>query len=590
MLNTMKFRVACAASCLALLAGCSSQRTGIVELYEVRFSGDNNWGAIEPATSREPPPQGDRLRRASSVIKKGEPLLITLERAMVFQFQESFDNGEIAVVSEVEVVGRDGIVRDEKPRLVAYSPNLRQGAHLNFFDIPIYGPATWSGELIRVRLSFIEMDSAENEMMSQYLKLAAAGVAAAQPQYAPVAAVAESVGAFLLSQNSDDVEFQPEFVLYDDKDRDLNVPTLRAGKFVAIKREWGRYVRPFYDNDDSVEVDKMFPQASRSAWLDGGGTLLGGLGWIANWLIPDALGFQFVTDVLWDSSVETDFLYYEDAKLKYDAAPKEFDEFWLPFGTMAVRNGSRGSGGAAAPNAPGRVTSHPFQARTYAILNVSKSVDALPVNVLAQVDALQKEAFEAVRSLTSGQRDQFESYLAAITSSIEAYRLAEEFRELSADPQTNAAKLKGIRERLEILKGRVAYRDKAIDEMISSALASIGSPKPPTPPAKSAVASAGKVSLAWLPPDEVDAKTLGYQIRRCANEAGEQSCASNTQLEAFYVPAAPAAGAAPAANAPIGYEDKGVKSGSSYQYFIHALTKDGKMSGKPLITEWVTAP
>lgn len=129
--------------------------------------------------------------------------------------------GEIAVVADVFEMGAGSVIaqgtsfeKADRGRLVYYSEDIREsGQYLNFSNLPLYGPTTYSGGPIFVRLYVLELDQREaGKHTSIFSSLAALGSQAFAPSSIELKILKE-IGTAFLQDNKNDVLFEYEFVL-----------------------------------------------------------------------------------------------------------------------------------------------------------------------------------------------------------------------------------------------------------------------------------------------------------------------------------------------------------------------------------------
>lgn len=153
-------------------------------------------------------------------IEKGDIITIHLNQVFINEFVERGASllgfkkrGEIAIVARVaeqdaqtdfdfSVAGRD------RGRLVYYSEGVAEKQHLNFSQLPIYGPIEYHGKPLLLEFYIMELDIKENSEISGLLTAAASLGSVAYPPASPVLKVLDTIGGGLLKANKSDIEFK----------------------------------------------------------------------------------------------------------------------------------------------------------------------------------------------------------------------------------------------------------------------------------------------------------------------------------------------------------------------------------------------
>ncbi|MBK8274451.1 MAG: hypothetical protein IPK92_01080 [Nitrospira sp.] len=140
---------------------------------------------------------------------------------------------------------------------------LTQNAKLPITNQAILGPVTLDegGQDVHVTLKVVVLSKHDNEESIQLLNGIAGAVATAAPTYAPVAGAAAQLGAAIVAQNKDKIEFEHTFTfsprkeqLYINGEKETTL-SLREGQIAVFKGEsefrvvpyqhWAYYVWPF---------------------------------------------------------------------------------------------------------------------------------------------------------------------------------------------------------------------------------------------------------------------------------------------------------------------------------------------------------
>jgi hypothetical protein len=165
-------------------------------------------------------------------------------------------NGEIAIVVKAFEFG-DGKDFNFGPdaaregRLVFYSPDVEKGQILNFANLPVYGPITYTGKPVGIDISVIEIDAEDAQIAALLGTLASYG-AKAYPPAAPVLPVLNALGKALLDGGTNDTEMRFTLMLDPGAGYEgVSHPTVEAGDYVFIKEDNRLATTPW----DELEVD-----------------------------------------------------------------------------------------------------------------------------------------------------------------------------------------------------------------------------------------------------------------------------------------------------------------------------------------------
>jgi hypothetical protein len=185
-------------------------------------------------------------------VVKNDTISVTLQQAFIKNFTEIFgrnplsprDNtqGEIAIVAKVFELSRDTDLdfRQIGGRLVYYSNDVRRDQFVNAWNLPIYGPKTYSGAPLVLSFHILELDSSKTQIQGLLATLANAG-RGPLAQASPVLNLMEQLGNAILSQTeaTDDVEFTYYMALNPITSIQGNVTRapLEAGTYVLIRED-----------------------------------------------------------------------------------------------------------------------------------------------------------------------------------------------------------------------------------------------------------------------------------------------------------------------------------------------------------------
>jgi hypothetical protein len=222
------------------------------------------------------PPVDPGTEDTAISVEKKDTIYISLLHTYITDFFENDDMrkafglnphkkiGEIAIVASVKEVGAgpDFNFSDsgaKSGRVIYYSEGVHINSHLNFSNIPIYGPITYKGNPLAISLYVVELDNGSNDAMKAVLKTVSGIGQKAYPPSSPVLSVLDKVGSALLNRDSDDMELAYHFMLDPIVAEKANPPyaQLRTGNYVLIKRP-----------DDTKEVQDGLPQDWASVVLD----------------------------------------------------------------------------------------------------------------------------------------------------------------------------------------------------------------------------------------------------------------------------------------------------------------------------------
>lgn len=158
-------------------------------------------------------------------------------------------------------------------QIVLIKDGLTQNAKLPISNQALLGPVTLDegGQDVHVALKVVVLSKHDNQESIQLLNGIAGAVATAAPTYAPVAGAAAQLGAAIVAQNKDKIEFEHTFTftprkeqLYINGEKETTL-SLREGQIAVFKGEsefrvvpyqhWGYYAWPF--NWFGYNVDRV---------------------------------------------------------------------------------------------------------------------------------------------------------------------------------------------------------------------------------------------------------------------------------------------------------------------------------------------
>lgn len=272
MIRTQRTKVTLTIMAIFIGMGCSSQKldTGAIDysVYPLSKNEENTKEACDPenheAVKFFPLSKLDDLE----LIRPGDSISVRLAQGFIYDFNEmedirtvwtrssrkfdanqsqgngkSYTQGEIAIVadiveldSDIHITHQSGLKSADRGRLVYYNEDVREsGQYLNFSNIPLYGPVTYSGGDLFLRLFVLELDEAEAAQLSSTLSLLADVGGKAYPPSSEILSLLTSVGSAFLAGNSDDLEFEYELTLQQGDGISMLYAPLAVGTYVFLK-------------------------------------------------------------------------------------------------------------------------------------------------------------------------------------------------------------------------------------------------------------------------------------------------------------------------------------------------------------------
>lgn len=276
---------------LALIAvsGCATLNEGFVE--------HRQWVPAESAEGRESPATAGYWQRYfkkddSNPLDENDTLTIRLEHGFICDFTEfaslqeypraalaevfsrkdlcgngrkltsqgrQFVRGEITIlakaVERTTQINFGDVNLKEGGRVVYYSDDVREsGQILNFANLPLYGPKTYTGAPFYLELVVLELDTEKDGQTRALLKQLASLGGTAFPPASAVLGVLDKLGGALLNGDSDDrefryqMEFDPVSAAVDDTSKGVYGLPLQPGVYGFVRQEfrgkdapWGDY-------------------------------------------------------------------------------------------------------------------------------------------------------------------------------------------------------------------------------------------------------------------------------------------------------------------------------------------------------------
>lgn len=285
----------CLIAILLLLAGCSlpgrKYDTGSIDFRYVQLPGESRGtNESELLEYKKFFARGG----VGTVIQEGESISIKLVQAFVCDFAEDnpfpwdvgmwisdsltggpaptpcanvgltsskhYTRGEIVILADAFELGDKKITFNQafdrsEARVVYFSADVREsGQYMNMANLPIYGPITYNGRPMFLRLAIVELDNEENKQLQQMIGDLANFATQAYPPASGALKVLKSVGNTLLSGDQDDVEFDYA-MLFDAPggDADFYLP-LKVGTYVLV-RSHNRSVDPDWPSGSDYIFD-----------------------------------------------------------------------------------------------------------------------------------------------------------------------------------------------------------------------------------------------------------------------------------------------------------------------------------------------
>lgn len=262
------------------LAGCAILNEGAVNYRKARVPPAGQGGAVPTHLELVEKNIGpsDRNQLISRVAN--DSLEVSLQSAFIKDFVEFpalltkgefVPRGEVAIIVNVFEMGKDkdiGYAPGDftKGRLVFFSDDVRKGQFLNFSNLPVYGPASYTGKKLGIEITIMELDAESKALKSLLNSLAGLGKAA-YPQASPMLEVLNKLGGAMLGGSHDDRIFKYYMVLEPgDGYKGKREPVLAEGDYVFLRKE----DRNAAEDWDGLEYDDVAKRLRvKSAALSG---------------------------------------------------------------------------------------------------------------------------------------------------------------------------------------------------------------------------------------------------------------------------------------------------------------------------------
>lgn len=187
------------------------------------------------------------VRTVRRPIRVGDPLNIVINKVHIDNNGEvlcfthlCLDKAEIAVVVTVD----DG--KGEEPRqvMVDYEHAVAKDVDLPLADLLVYSTDFYGGETIRIEVSVLDLEEAENQTSEEILGTAAKIGSALTPAFAPALSIAAQVGKHLIDANRDSIIAKFTFQLYPwgpgfrGRTSDhFGVPRISQGQYIVLRSD-----------------------------------------------------------------------------------------------------------------------------------------------------------------------------------------------------------------------------------------------------------------------------------------------------------------------------------------------------------------
>lgn len=249
-------------SILLIQTSCSSTTNTLAGLAtpQSTISGSNYVFFVDPENRQlfpEPPPQWN-----ANFIRAGDPFVISLDSGFL-RYLQAVDP-YVIIYSEAWMGSKPKPVDPESihRQVVLIKDGLSHNANIPLTSIPLLGPVTLGEGYhdVHVSLKVVVLSKSDNAQTVQLLNGIAGIVSTAAPVYGPAAGAAAEIGAAIVAQNRDKIEFEHNFTFTPSGTqfsigRHESFSTLRESKIVVIKGEnesrlvpyqhWGYYLWPF---------------------------------------------------------------------------------------------------------------------------------------------------------------------------------------------------------------------------------------------------------------------------------------------------------------------------------------------------------
>ncbi|MHC4956040.1 MAG: hypothetical protein ACYTGZ_19515, partial [Planctomycetota bacterium] len=171
------------------------------------------------------------IQQFGAPITKDESYVIRLDAVYPKKVSEA-GGAEFLVYAEIF----DRVGSSEPLVNVVFKENNQADRHiLNFRNRTFFGPISFAGHPVRIRLSVVELDKEENQAARAIIDKALNVVGTFQPGTAPYLGAAKTVGNMLFAMGDDEKVIQMDFTLYPASHH--MGPYLRTGYYALIKKE-----------------------------------------------------------------------------------------------------------------------------------------------------------------------------------------------------------------------------------------------------------------------------------------------------------------------------------------------------------------
>lgn len=161
-------------------------------------------------------------------------------KTLYLKYIQDICNFNIIMYAEVYEIDETATLR----RVAFQTRNQAPTSYVNISDVLLYGPNSFSGKPVSIKLYVLELDKEDNAFFSEIVKVLSGIAGNAQPQYGPAIQVVSSIMQYIINSNPDDLEFFQEMTFSPSKYAEkahyngasLLAP-LEVGDYIIAKKE-----------------------------------------------------------------------------------------------------------------------------------------------------------------------------------------------------------------------------------------------------------------------------------------------------------------------------------------------------------------
>lgn len=161
-------------------------------------------------------------------------------KTLYLKYIQDICNFNIIMYAEVYEIDETATLR----RVAFQTRNQAPTSYVNISDVLLYGPNSFSGKPVSIKLYVLELDKEDNAFFSEIVKVLSGIAGNAQPQYGPAIQVVSSIMQYIINSNPDDLEFFQEMTFSPSKYAEkahyngasLLAP-LEVGDYIIVKKE-----------------------------------------------------------------------------------------------------------------------------------------------------------------------------------------------------------------------------------------------------------------------------------------------------------------------------------------------------------------